>query len=230
VVNAAPRTLATFQVRPSTLAADSAAALGMNGSLVLPIIARDPGDTAISGVVTYLTSSKPTVVGFASAWTTGNATVNGLSQGTALITATTWVMGVSKTDTFTVRVGLPVLDTVLVNAGCYILGNTAGCDHYALSFLADDSLTIAVGGTVAFVNGDGFYGNIAPMNVVFDDSTAAQAVGTGAAGNAYFVFPFASELRTWTAPGHYGYTVSAVGDSLARSVRGVVVVKQNDGP
>jgi len=217
VTATAPTALTSFRLRPAAVSTDSMVRLGLRSNLVFPLTSNVPGIYAYVSAADSLVAAPANALG---KWSTGNFTLQGRGRGTTLVTARTWVYGVVMTDTFTLRVGYPLADTLKLNG--------VTCTPPAVCFpftLTNDSITVAAGGAVTFINNTGpAAGNTAVhANIVFDDSAAAQATTVGGASGNITDLP-ASTPRKWTVPGMYWYTVSIVGDTLSRTRRGLVRV------
>jgi hypothetical protein len=95
--------------------------------------------------------------------------VKGIRQGTVTVFATTTYYGVTKTDSFDLEIGNPIVANVIAE----IRASSTEAGKYVREFVPS-SITIGVGGTVRFGEGISFDGPYLPMDVVFDDPSAAQ--------------------------------------------------------
>ncbi len=233
VVNApTPPILTTFSVRPT-----DSLKRGMGSLSILPVIALDEHGNAIDGLpIKYFTSDRKNVSLSAGTWsgvfrivTRGNLVVEEVK-----FRATTWVYGVSKTDTFTMQLGWNVTAPGSGGSVNQMLTGLGIVDFTVYGGRSD----IGPGGYVRWENRSGYgptnvrgkparAGEI--MDVIFDDSTAALpmliASQNSGGGNiraipsdTTFSSTSRQRLRRFLTPGEYHYTIQPFG------FRGVVVV------
>jgi hypothetical protein len=94
-------------------------------------------------------------------------TVKGVFPGVVMITASTTYYGVTKYDTLHLTIGYP--DATMVGMRCA----DDSCSGTGVTF-SPLSVTIGAGKTIIFGVGSVGHGFMLPLDVVFDDSTAAQ--------------------------------------------------------
>jgi hypothetical protein len=141
-------------------------ATGEDGSDLRPALASalavrfTSSDPTVASVTTTVLPKRPThpvaeVVGL----------VKGLQPGKVTITVSTAYYGVTKTDSIALTIGNPAIAVVYANT----VPSSEG--QYILTFVPNN-ITVGIGGTVLFAQSFG-QASI-PMDVVFDDTTAAQ--------------------------------------------------------
>ncbi len=221
--------------RLSILPLDSSR-MAANTNKVLPVFAIDTADAQMNGVVAYFTTSDTAVAKITSVWSVGAATtsvtIGARKVGKALVTATTWIYGVERTDTFTMNVGYPILTAVSIQRDLQPDGSL-------LARIPGTASDIGIGGEVRFANATGRAPNTSnpvgymgiPIDVVFDDPSVAlpsmmagQNTGGGnilAISGDTVTSTSATRIlyRRFTRVGIHRYTVRPLGLTGAVTVR-----------
>ncbi|MBX6331937.1 MAG: hypothetical protein IRY91_08820 [Gemmatimonadaceae bacterium] len=157
---AAPPRLASLSIQPPP---GDSAKWAMGGSPIfgltknLTVVARDTNGTPISGLITDFRSSDPTI-----GTVTPLGAVTGVRPGRFTIYATTTAYGVTKSDSLPFTIGWPVFYQFFV---CNPVTQPT-CEPLPTN------ITIARGGIVLWIDATlGADGNLAPLDLVFDDPT-----------------------------------------------------------
>jgi hypothetical protein len=201
VADPAPVMLGDITIAPT----DSAkVGLGTNKSLPLKVTNKDGG--TITGAIAYYTTADTTIAKFNNAWT---ATVTPRSIGSTLVTATIWVYGEVRTDTFTLSIGYPVKAT-------FNMTGKTGADGRTTASLDVTTREVGPGATLSWVNATGDL-----IDVTFDDPSAALAPvppGTNGSGNivglpgdAALTQATRTQSRRFLEPGTYTFHTSRFG-------------------
>jgi hypothetical protein len=207
----------------------------MGGGLCSPMTVDiyDAADSIIANTQFYLTVLDTTVLTIArnkGHWKSTGLNANAAGQTRVIAEAT--VYGIKKSDTIDVTVGYPLYQ---MDSLKFTRGTTASFDP--------QEFKISLGGIVIFMND-----THAPLDILFDDSTAAESVpyeqltsaflladfffaypetGTSAAGNIHALAPLDTgvfthevgfDIRRFLHPGTYPFT------SRPSNARGVVHV------
>jgi plastocyanin len=202
-----PRPLAIFSIHP----ADSAkVAAGSQKALAPALVAKADDSTNIANLLVYYYSLDPdTAATVPTGLPWSAASINGNIPGHARLVATTTAFGVTKADTVRYRVGLPVVQNLVLSS--YVpVGSTTPVYQFSTT-----TIPLGVGGSVAWINPTEQL-----IDLVFDDTTNVASTpstvgfcfffwGDGLAGN---VEPFNStstggfcRKRTFSVPGTYTY-------------------------
>jgi hypothetical protein len=146
---AVPQTLTTFSIRPTD---STKRALGTVWAL--PIVALDQDDQSLGSVLARYNSSDTTVARFSNAWSPVLAAGR---VGSSLISATTWIHGVVKTDTFTLTVGYGLSTLAIASAQPVEGGGTE-------ITLTNTKVNLGPGADMGFRNNTN-----QPIDIIFDD-------------------------------------------------------------
>jgi hypothetical protein len=164
----APPTLASLSLHPA--AGDSAKLAINDGTLVttksLVITATGTGGGDLSSQVHVRYRSSDTSVATV---TPNQPVVKGFQIGKTVITAATTWYGVTKLSTLTMQIGNPVFFAFNTHPA----RSTENPDQFVLHYAPTD-FTIGVGGIIAFLPPFSMEHQGMKMDVIFDDSTAAQ--------------------------------------------------------
>jgi hypothetical protein len=214
VGEAAPRTFSRLVFYPDTSAfvGDSVNLAMGETKYGVKLTALDGANNPISGVIGYVTSSDTTIAKPGSPWTSGgSAYIIGQRVGTALMTATSFVYGVARTDTFRIHVGYPIRATVSVIGSRTFDG---GFNWYANGL----NTSVGPGATITFENNSSLGGAPGgPIDVTFDNPAAAlpaPSTPTGAgnitalpADTGYAGQTARRQNRMFAAPGTFTFHV-----------------------
>lgn len=221
--------------RLSILPLDSSR-VAANTNKVLPAFAIDTADVQMNGVVAYFSTSDTAIAKITSIWsigaTTTSVTIGARKVGKVLVTATTWIYGVERTDTFTLNVGYPISAAVSIQ-------RERQPDGSLLPRIPNTVNDIGIGGEVRFANATGRGPNVSnpvgymgiPIDVIFDDPSVAlpsmlagQNTGGGnilAISGDTVTSTSATRMlyRRFTRVGVHRYTVRPLGLTGAVTVR-----------
>lgn len=197
---ASPPTLGAISIQPT---GPSDTVLAVLGTRTLRPVVTTPTGGTISGLALYFTSSDTTIA-------TINRTrglITGQRAGHVTIRVAATAYGVTRTDSFDLRIGNPIFVAFSVLP---VSGNAGPW------YVTPGTLHLAPGGSALFFNGAG-----TPLDIVFDDSVDVQPSpydATGLGGNIpafapndpqlLFGAPFPYRARTLATPGtHHFHSV-----------------------
>jgi plastocyanin len=164
---ATPPVLTTLSIQPAT--SDSAkVAVGFSANIGATV--QDQDSNSLTNVAVHYWSSDPTI-----ATVSQTGTVSGKQRGKVTLYAEATAYGVTKTDSLPYVIGAPFIATEVVSA------RTPRGSLTPESYFSPDTLTVGVGAYVLWINTSG-----QPVDVVFDDPSAAHAV------DGIYLFAFAS--------------------------------------
>jgi hypothetical protein len=154
---APPPMLTTLSIQPAE--GDSAKVAAGYGAFISPTI-LDEHDNPLFNLAVHFRSSDTTIV-----TVDQFGSVQGMQPGHATLYVEAMAYGVEKIDSLPYVVGAPIFATDIVSA------RTPRNSPTPESYFSPQVLTIGVGGYVLWINQSG-----QPVDIVFDDPSAAQAV------------------------------------------------------
>jgi hypothetical protein len=210
---AVPQALTNFSVQPQ--APDSAkVAVATGGGFFGPgsPVKSFAITSNLTGIPVAWSTSDTTIAKFSNHFL---GTVIGKKPGQTLVTASTWVNGVAKTDTFTLTIGAPIGPfTFVITQGLKPIG--PGQTILVTNLASASTYTIGPGGTIiwknqsSYTDRDGTKVTGPTVDLIFDDPPAPIANilgipadvlnGSNAASNRTIVFP--------TTPGTYKFHIT----------------------